>query len=57
LALEVLACASACRNVVVTLDIFDNLTGRSSLFLAHSGFIDNPNLIDDPNLVPAAASR
>jgi hypothetical protein len=47
----------ACRNVVVSLDIFDNITGRSSLFLAHPGFIDDPNLIDDPNIIPAAVSR
>jgi hypothetical protein len=47
----------ACRNVVVSLDIFDNLTGRSSLFLAHPAFIDDPNLIDDPNIIPAAVSR
>ena len=40
--------AGACRNVVVSLDIFDNITGRSSLFLAHPGFIDDPNIIDDP---------
>ena len=49
--------AGACRNVVVSLDIFDNITGRSSLFLAHTGFIDDPNLVDDPNLFPAAVSR
>jgi hypothetical protein len=47
----------ACRNVVVSLDIFDNTTGRSSLFLPHPGFIDDPNIIDDPNLIPAAVSR
>ena len=49
--------AGACRNVVVSLDIFDNITGRSSLFLAHPGFIDDPNIIDDPNLTPATVSR
>jgi len=49
--------AGACRNVVVSLDIFDNITGRSSLFLAHPGFVDDPNLIDDPNIIPAAVSR
>ena len=42
----------ACRNVVVTLDVFDNVTGRSNLFLAHTGFIDDPDLIDDPNIIP-----
>ena len=47
----------ACRSVVVSLDIFDNITGRSSLFLAHPAFIDDPNLIDDPNIIPAAVSR
>jgi hypothetical protein len=47
--------AGACRNVVVSLDIFDNITGRSSLFLAHPAFIDDPNLIDDPNIIPAAS--
>ena len=49
--------SGACRNVVVSLDIFDNITGRSSLFLPHPGFIDDPNLIDDPNIIPAAVSR
>ena len=49
--------AGACRNVVVSLDIFDTITGRSSLFLPHPGFIDDPNIIDDPNLIPAAGSR
>jgi hypothetical protein len=49
--------AGACRNVVVSLDIFDSITGRSSLFLAHPGFVDDPNLIDDPNIVPATVSR
>jgi hypothetical protein len=48
--------AGACRNVVVSLDIFDTVTGRSSLFLADPGFIDDPNLID-PNIIPATASR
>jgi hypothetical protein len=43
--------AGACQNVVVSLDIFDNVTGRSSLFLAHRGFID------DPNLTPAVVPR
>ena len=49
--------SGACRNVVVSLDIFDTITGRSSLFLAHTGFVDDPNLIDDPNIIPATASR
>lgn len=49
--------AGACGNVVVSLDIFDTVTGRSSLFLAHPGFVDDPNLIDDPNIIPATASR
>lgn len=49
--------AEACRHVVVTLDVFDNITGRSSLFLAHPGFIDDPNLIDDPNIIPGPESR
>ena len=49
--------SGACRNVVVSLDIFDNITGRSSLFLAHPGFVDDPNLIDDPHIIPAAVSR
>ena len=43
--------AGACRNVVVSLDIFDTITGRSSLFLPHPGFID------DPNIIPATGSR
>ncbi len=47
--------AGACRNVVVSLDIFDGITGRSSLFLAHPGFVDDPNLIDDPNIIPAVS--
>ena len=49
--------AGSCRNVVVSLDIFDTITGRSSLFLPHPGFIDDPNIIDDPNPIPAAGSR
>ncbi len=49
--------AGACRSVVLSLDIFDNITGRSSLFLAHPGFVDDPDLIDDANLTPAAVSR
>jgi hypothetical protein len=49
--------SGACQNVVVSLDVFDTITGRSNVFLAHSGFIDDPNLIDDPNIIPAAGSR
>jgi hypothetical protein len=49
--------AGPCRNVVITLDVFDNITGRSSLFLGHSGFIDNTDLIDDPNLIPSGTER
>jgi hypothetical protein len=49
--------AKACRNVVVSLDTFDNITGRSSLFRAHPGFVDDPNLIADSNIIPAAISR
>jgi hypothetical protein len=49
--------AGACPKRGRRLDIFDNITGRSSLFLAHPGFIDDLNLIDDPNLIPAAVSR
>jgi hypothetical protein len=49
--------AGPCGNVVVTLDVFDNITGRTSLFLAHSDFIDNPDLIDGPNGVPTGTAR
>jgi hypothetical protein len=49
--------AGPCRNVVVTLDVFDNISGRTSLFLAHSDFIDNPDLIDNPNLTLTGTPR
>jgi hypothetical protein len=29
-----------CRSVVVTLDVFDNVTGRSSILLDHASFVD-----------------
>lgn len=29
-----------CRNVVVTLEVFDDLTGRTTMFLDHSSFVD-----------------
>ena len=37
-----------CRNVVVTLDVFDNLTGRTNVILGHSDFIDDPALNAPP---------
>ena len=32
--------SEACHNVVVTLEVFDSVTGRTSVFLDHSSFID-----------------
>jgi len=31
----------ACRNVVVTLEIFDSVTGRTGVLLGHSSFVDD----------------
>jgi len=37
-----------CRNVVVTLEVFEDLTGRTTVFVGHSNFIDDPDLVAPP---------
>lgn len=38
-----------CRNVVVTLEVFEDLTGRTTVFVGHSNFIDDPALVAPPD--------
>jgi hypothetical protein len=38
----------ACRNVVVTLEVFEDMTGRTTVFLGHSSFVDDPALLPPP---------
>ena len=40
--------AGPCEDVVVTLEVFETLTGRTSVFLSHTDFIDNPDLAPAP---------
>jgi hypothetical protein len=40
--------AGPCEDVVVTLEVFETLTGRTSIFLSHPDFIDNPNTTPPP---------
>ena len=40
--------AGPCEDVVVTLEVFETLTGRTSVFLSHPDFIDNPDLAPAP---------
>jgi hypothetical protein len=37
--------------LVVTLEVFETLTGRTTVFLSHPDFIDNPNLTPSPTTV------
>jgi hypothetical protein len=40
-----------CQDVVVTLEVFEALTGRTSVFLSHPDFIDNPDLTPAPTTI------
>jgi hypothetical protein len=40
--------AGPCQDVVVTLEVFETLTGRTSVFVSHPDFIDNPDLTPAP---------
>ena len=40
-----------CEDVVVTLEVSETLTGRTSVFLGHTDFIDNPNTTPSPTRI------